>query len=57
MLIVLKSGNLNLLQPSRPCPGIYRDCCTWALATFYLLSKCLYVYVRFQNITEIHSAK
>jgi len=26
--IVSKSGYLNLLAPSRPCPSMYRDCLT-----------------------------
>ena len=30
---VLKSGSLELLEPSEPAPGLYRDCFTRILHT------------------------
>ena len=37
MPIVLKSGSLNLLEPSGPGTGLYEDCSTFSFTYIFIL--------------------
>jgi len=52
VLIVFKSGNLNLLEPSRPVTGLDRDCFTicFGICCYILFKVCVETHITTYNL-------